>query len=225
MKISVVIPALNEAGFIARAISSVRDQCEETEIIVVDGGSTDRTPDRARSFARVVTAAPGRASQMNIGAKASQSDLLLFLHADSILHPHALTHLREALDDPETVGGTFTLRFDSSRFPLGLLSYLTRFRFRLFHFGDQGIFVRKSVFESIEGFRDIPIMEDLDLLNRLRRLGRVCLVRKPITTSARRFLENGPVRQQLLNCFLVCCFLLGASPWTLARWYSARREP
>jgi hypothetical protein len=123
------------------------------------------------------------------------------------------------LADPRIAGGTFMLRFDSPRLILRLIAFLTRFEFRYFHYGDQGIFVRRSVFEKLNGFAEIAFMEDVDFLKRLHRTGRVTLLNQPITTSARRFLERGVMRQQLVNIILVIFYLLGARPETLKKWY------
>ena len=217
--ISVIIPTLNEAKYVLSAIQSANQPQREYEIIVVDGGSTDETAEVARAYAEVIMSPRGRAVQMNAGARRSTGDVLLFLHADSCLPPHALTNLEQVMADRQIVGGTFTLRFDHPKWLLRLIAFFSRFRFRYFHYGDQGIFVRRDIFEQMGGFKEIPVMEDLDFLERLRRMGRVALINLPITTSARRFLENGILRQQLLNIILVILYLLGTSPHVLLRLY------
>ena len=221
MKISVIIPALNEAANIAACVSSVENQKGDFEIIVVDGGSTDQTVELIRSRALVVTSPRGRAVQMKAGARNASGDALLFLHADSCLHPDALVRLREALADSRVAGGTFTLKFDSEKLALKFYAAFTRLKFRYLHYGDQGIFVRRKTFEQLGGYKEMPLMEDIDFLSRLRRKGRVVLINLPVTTSARRFLKRGPVQQQLLNTFLVSCYLLGVKPATLSRMYGA----
>jgi len=225
MKISVIIPALNEAENILACLRSVQGQDGQHEIIVVDGGSRDGTPQLAAALARVISARRGRAIQMNTGARLASGEVLLFLHADSLLPRDALARLREALSDSRTAGGTFTLQFDADRALLRLYSFCTRFRFPLFHFGDQGIFVRRSVFEHIGGFAELPFMEDLEFLRRLRKSGGVALVPKAVTTSARRFLQYGVVRQQIRNIALVSAFCLGARPEALARFYTRPTPP
>ncbi len=219
MKISVIIPALNEAGGILRCLHSVKKQPGEFELLVVDGGSVDGTVELVRPHARVVHSGRGRALQMNSGARTSTGDVLLFLHADSHLPPRAFPLLVEVLTDQRIAGGTFRLRFDSEKFLLRIIAFFSRFQFRYFHYGDQGIFVRRRVFEQLNGFSEIPFMEDIDFLLRLRRAGRVALLHQPVITSARRFLERGIIRQQLTNIFLVILYLLGVSPGNLKKWY------
>ena len=220
MRITVIIPALNEAQAILGSLESVTRQQGEFEIIVVDGQSADGTADIARRHARVIRSElRGRAIQMNAGARHASGEALVFLHADSCLPRNALSMLRSALADPDIAGGTFTLRFDSPQFLLRLIAFFTRFRFRFFHYGDQGIFVRRAVFEELGGFKQMPLMEDIDFLRRMRKRGRVTLVRAPVTTSARRFLRHGIIRQQMLDILLVVLFLLGVSPEALSKLY------
>ncbi len=224
MKVSVIIPALDEAENIEACLASVKRQQGDFEIIVVDGGSRDRTVEIARSYAHTITSERGRGRQMNAGARLAGGEALLFLHSDSELHPDALEGLRASLLDSETVGGTFTLKFDSDRLALRAYAFFTRFKPRAFHYGDQGIFVRRSVYDRLQGFKETPLMEDVDFLKRLRKLGRVALIKLPVTTSARRFLRHGPVRQQLRNLLLVSLYGLGVKPETLARWYQTNRD-
>ncbi len=220
MKISVIIPALNEAKNILGSLDSIRRQQGEFEIIVVDGGSADGTTDVARPYAMVINSEErGRAIQMNAGARHACGEVLVFLHADSCLPHDALSMLRSALLNPRIIGGTFTLKFDSQKFLLRVIAFFTHFRFRFFHYGDQGIFVRRNIFEELGGFKQMPIMDDIDFLQRLHRRGRVTLIKQPITTSARRFLRHGIVRQQLLDIILVILYLLGVRPEKLSRLY------
>ncbi len=224
MNISVIIPALNEDRGILACLDSVNKQSGEFELLVVDGGSVDGTVEAVRPHARVVHSGRGRAVQMNSGARASTGEVLLFLHADSHLPARAFPLLEQVLADSRIVGGTFRLRFNSEKFLLRLIAFFSRFKFRYFHYGDQGIFVRRQVFEQLNGFAEIPFMEDVDFLQRLHRVGRVTLVNQPITTSARRFLERGIIRQQVMNIILVIFYLLGARPENLKKWYEKKRH-
>ncbi len=220
MKISVIIPALDEAENILSCLHSVKGQQGEFEVIVVDGGSMDGTVETVRPSTRVIRSEKGRAVQMNSGVRHCTGEVLLFLHADSQLPRDGLLLVERVLADPRIVGGTFRLRFESRGFFLRLITFFTRFKFRYFHYGDQGIFVRRSIFEELKGFEEIPIMEDVDFLRRLRRTGELALLKEPVTTSARRFLEHGILRQQLLNTILVISYILGAKPESLKKWYA-----
>lgn len=220
MKISVIVPALNEAQNILKSLDSIGRQQGEFEVIVVDGCSADGTADVARPYAKVINSPQrGRAIQMNAGARHACGDVLIFMHADSLLPRNGLSMLRSALLNPRIIGGTFTLKFDSQKFLLRFIAFFTRFRFRFFHYGDQGIFVRRAVFEELGGFKQMPIMEDIEFLQRLRRRGPVTLIQQPVTTSARRFLRHGIIRQQFLDITLVTLYLLGISAERLSRLY------
>jgi rSAM/selenodomain-associated transferase 2 len=176
MTITVVIPVYNEETILPRRLSHTAALGFD-DIVVVDGGSTDRSIPLAQAFcsrvpnAALVSAPRGRARQMNEGVKASRGDVLLFLHADTEL-PHNARHLVEhALTDPGVVGGRFDVRFDSSSLWASTISRLMNLRSRWSGIatGDQGIFVRRAVFDRLGGFADIPLMEDVDFSRRLKR--------------------------------------------------------
>ena len=222
--ISVIIPTLNEAGNILQTIESVRQQDRGAEIIVADGGSVDGTPEIVRPDARVIHSPRGRAVQMNAGARCAAGDVLLFLHGDSRVAPGALAQLRKTMDNPHVAGGSFTLVFDIDNFWLRFYAFCSTIDCVCFRYGDQGIFVRRVIFEQMQGYAEVPLMEDIDLMRRLPRYGRRVLIRDyPVTTSARRFVEHGIVRQEALNVALVAAWFLGVAPQTLARWYAARK--
>jgi rSAM/selenodomain-associated transferase 2 len=222
--ISVIIPTLNEAGNILQTIESVRQQDRGAEIIVADGGSVDGTPEIVRPDARVIHSPRGRAVQMNAGARCAAGDVLLFLHGDSRLAPGAVAKMRQTLDNPRIAGGSFTLVFDVDNFWLRFYAFCSTIDCLCFRYGDQGIFVRRIIFEQMHGYAEIPLMEDIDLMRRLPRYGRRVLIRDyPVTTSARRFVEHGIVRQEALNVALVAAWFLGVTPQTLAQWYAARK--
>lgn len=218
MRISVVIPALDEESNIEDCLRSVQS-AGNAEVIVVDGGSTDATARIAQPFAHLIRARRGRALQMNAGAHCATGEVLLFLHADSRLPPGALAAIRTALEDRRVVGGTFSLRFDGVHPLLRCYERFTRLRPIVFHYGDQGIFVRRDAFDALGGFAEVPLMEDVDFLRRLSRAGTVALLPSAVTTSSRRFVANGIVRQQLLNGVLLAAFHCGVSARRLAGWY------
>jgi rSAM/selenodomain-associated transferase 2 len=225
MKLSVIIPTLDEAGCLRKAIASARAMRGDCEIIVAEGGSADGTADIARDGeAQVLQSAPGRAAQMNSGAAAASGEVFLFLHADTILPATAHEAITAALADPEVGGGCFRLRFDHGHPVLRFSAFFTRFRFRFFHYGDSAYFVRRKIFESLQGFRLFPLMEDIDFWRRLNRQHKTVIVNETVVTSARRFLEHGVVRQQALAVCLVVLYALGVAPSFLARLYY-RRQP
>jgi len=219
MKISVVIPALNEAVRIEKTLSVVREQAP-FEIIVVDGGSSDETVRRALPLATVIPSAPGRATQMNRGARVATGDVLLFLHADTLLPPNGLRAVTEALGKPGFEAGAFRLAFDHWTPLLRLYSYCTRLSRPSLCFGDRGLFILRAVYEEMGGFADIPLFEDLDMTRRLFARGTFRFLPLFVTTAARRFEQHGPFRQQLRNAYLWLHFLRGTDPHTLAHHYT-----
>jgi len=207
-----------------KTIDSIRLQDQHAEIIVVDGGSVDGTPEIAQLYATVIGSPRGRAIQMNAGARRASGDVLLFLHSDSILASGALAQLQKTLDNPRVAGGSFTLVFDVDNFWLRFYAFSSTIDWLCFRYGDQGIFVRRSIFEAMGGYAEVPLMEDIDLMRRMPRYGQRFLIRHyPVTTSARRFLEHGVVRQEALNVALVGLWFLGIKPQTLAKWYATRK--
>ncbi len=208
--ISVVIPARNEAGSIRAAIRSAT--ARGVEVLVADGGSTDGTPDlAAEAGATVLHSPPGRAQQQNAGAAASRGDVLLFLHADSILPAGWEADVFEALLDPQTVGGGFEWATDGNTPYLRMAKFFVHLRTTYWHepWGDQAIFVRRADFAALGGFPDVPIAEDRDFVRALRRRGRVASVPKPVVTSARRWREMNPIRAFLINRIIVLGCMLG----------------
>ncbi len=157
---------------------------------------------------------------MNMGANAATGDTLLFLHADTVLPSGGLSLINETLEQDGIVAGSFSLRFDKPSPMLKVLGCFSRINHILFTYGDQGLFMKRSTFNKIDGFSDLPLMEDIAIQKKLRRLGGFRKVQKPVITSARRFYANGIVRQQLLNTTLVMLYYLGMSPAKLSRYYS-----
>lgn len=227
MTISVIIPTLNEEQTIQATLAGLHHPAI-SEILVVDGGSQDGTPEKvaaAAPTAKVSTAPRGRARQMNAGAATAKGDVLLFLHADTLLPPTAPDDIQAALADPEVAGGRFDARLDCDRGLYWIVCRMMSWRSRLTGIatGDQAIFVRRKVFEAIGGFPDIPIMEDVSFSKRLKRAGRVAALRSCVVTSRRRWERHGPVRTILLMWWLRLLFFLGVSPERLKQWYADTR--
>ncbi len=229
-RISVIIPTFNEVSEIATALSCLSsvdvDSAGDVEVIVVDGGSTDGTVDVVRSHgAKLLSSPPGRAGQMNAGAAAATGDVLLFLHADTRLPSGFAHHLRRTLDVSGAVAGAFEFGIDaaaSGRASLRLVERLANFRSRRMQmpYGDEAIFVRVDAFHEMGGFPDLPIMEDFELMRRLRRRGRIAIVPLPAVTSGRRWLTQGVWRTTLINQAVIAGYYMGISPSRLARWYN-----
>jgi rSAM/selenodomain-associated transferase 2 len=220
VQLTVVIPALDEADQITGAIVSAR--AAGTEILVVDGGSRDATRERAaEAGARVVKSAPGRARQLAAGANLARGDTILFLHADTRLPPAWDASVRAALADPRVVGGAFRLRFEQRSPALRLIEWGTRLRVALLRmpYGDQALFVRRSVLDELGGVPQAPIMEDLDLVRSLKRRGRLACLRPAVTTSARRYRAAGALRGMLRNWLAAVAWWLGLPRERIAAWY------
>jgi rSAM/selenodomain-associated transferase 2 len=198
----------------------------DAEVLVVDGGSVDDSRAVAARVPSVrwLSVAPGRARQMNAGAGAARGDVLLFLHADTSLPDGAGAAIVAALRDPAVVGGRFDVRLDSRRPLLGVVAWLMNWRSRLTDIctGDQGIFVRRSVFDALGGYPDIPLMEDVELTRRLKRRGRLAALRLRVATSARKWEREGVVRTIVLMWSLRLLYALGVSPARLHDWYYRR---
>ena len=225
MRLSIIIPVLNEERTIAGTVSDLA-RVEACEIIVVDGGSTDRTAEVVRDGpARLVAAARGRAAQMNQGARHAAGDVLLFLHADTRLPATAGSDVEGSMADHGCVGGRFDIRLDSPRPLLRVVGHMISLRSRLTRVatGDQAIFVRRTVFEGLGGFPEIPIMEDVAFCRALKRQGRIACLHSRVVSSARRWEQNGPVRTILLMWALKVLYLAGVAPARLKRLYSEAR--
>jgi rSAM/selenodomain-associated transferase 2 len=223
VKLSIVIPALNEADNLARLLPGLAGECPEAEVIVVDGGSRDGTPAVVAGSPgiRLLASARGRARQMNHGARAASGDTLLFLHADTRLPGGAAAAMERALAEPGAVGGRFDVRFDRDTRLFRMIAWFMNARSRLSSIctGDQAIFVRRVDFEAVGGYPDIPLMEDIEVSRRLKRRGRLCALRLRVTTSARKWEREGPLRTIALMWALRFLHFCGVAPARLHRWY------
>jgi len=216
--VSVVIPALDEEAAIADAIASVRDEADE--VIVADGGSADATRERAvAAGARVVDAPRGRGTQQIEGARAATGEWIVFLHADTRLDPGWSRWLHEAPAGTALVAFRFAV--DSRRRAFRLVELGTRLRCRLLRlpYGDQALSVRRAAYEAAGGFRPLPLMEDVDLVRRLRRVGALRLAPHRALTSGRRWEKRGVLAGTLRNWTTLTLYALGASPERLRRRY------
>ena len=225
MTIAVIIPTLNEEQALPDTLAGAR-RLGFDEIVVVDCGSTDRTQAISTSQGvRCMTAAPGRARQMNAGAAASQADVLLFLHADTHLPADARHAIERALDDPACVGGRFDVRFERNRGLAWLVARLISLRSRWSGIatGDQALFVRRSTFEQLGGFAEIPLMEDVDFSRRLKCAGRVAPLRTRVVTSYRRWERCGIFRTIGLMWTLRFLYWVGVNPHKLKDLYASVR--
>jgi rSAM/selenodomain-associated transferase 2 len=242
MRVAIVVPTLNEEASIANtlpaALAALGPPAEGHELVVSDGGSEDRTVETARALgASVVTGPAGRGGQLNRGAAATTAQILLFLHADTTLPQGALAAIQAVISgmppaDPPppaaadaAIGGAFLMRFDDDRPLLRLGAWLINLRTRITRLplGDQAHFVTRAAFSQLGGYRDWPILEDLDFAWRLRRHGRTVILRQRVTTGARRFIELGVARTVATNWLIWLLFVAGVSPRRLARLYSQVR--
>lgn len=227
--LSIIIPARNEANHIGTTLAHLCKQLqqENAEIIVAEGGSVDRTANVALSWATVIHGDEHtRAALMNVGAQAARGNVLFFLHADSFPPPEFQALISKALENPNVVGGAFDHRFIEPVPGLRIVSAIDRVRFRLTknHFGDQGIFVRKDVFERAGGFPNRGILEDLEFCVQMRRFGRTILIRKPLLTSGRRFLNGGIAKTFLWIAILLARHRLGIDTERYASVYRKDNE-
>ncbi len=230
--IAVIIPTLNEERALPRTLLALR-QLRFDECILVDGGSRDQTVSIAQNQlhglsqqpAKIMTSEQGRAKQMNAGVEETRSDVLLFLHADTILPPETRNEIHRVLEDPRYVGGRFDVRFEDDRGWAWLISRLMNWRSRWSGVatGDQAIFVRRVAFDNLGGFADIPLMEDVELTQRLKRAGSVAALRAKVTTSFRRWEQQGAFRTILQMWLLRFLYWIGIHPKTLHQLYVAIR--
>ncbi|MDJ0697195.1 TIGR04283 family arsenosugar biosynthesis glycosyltransferase [Mastigocoleus sp. MO_188.B34] len=232
-KISIIIPTLNEAKNIQATLATI-NTATDIEVIVVDGGSEDDTVAITKQYCKqnagdgdikIISGYRGRALQMNAGAAAATGEILLFLHADTRLPAEFDVMVRKIFSAPisksKIVAGAFTLKIDAKGMGLRLVEWGVKLRSHLWEmpYGDQAIFLKKQTFEEIGGFPELPIMEDFELIGRLKSLGKITIVPVPVVTSARRWLQKGIFQTTLINQIVIIAYFLGVSPQRLRSLY------
>jgi rSAM/selenodomain-associated transferase 2 len=220
--LSIVVPVLNEARYLPALLTRLRGLGEQVETLVVDGGSSDGSQNLVRADGRAIllASARGRARQMNAEARAP---LLFFLHGDSLPPSEAPELIIRAMKDPGVLAGSFRLAFDRDSALLRFYAWCSSANNLLTTYGDQGLFMRRSDFETLGGFPDLPFLEDIEFQRRLRRHGRVIKLNHALRTSARRFERHGILGQQLRNVAIVGAYLAGAPPARLKKLYGDLR--
>jgi rSAM/selenodomain-associated transferase 2 len=222
--ISIIIPAFNEEPVIAHTINAIRENGNPehiTEILVIDGGSSDQTSEQSRLAGAAVIQSPkkGRSAQMNYGASIAQGEILYFLHADTI-PPHGFTNDIVNAVKNEYHAGCFMLSFDSDHWLLKANSWFTQFDCDYFRFGDQSLFVDKTVFHKAGGFNEnLLVMEDQEIIKRIKAFSRFKIIKKSVTTSARKYLENGVFKTKGTFYLIFILYKLGFSQQYLVNTY------
>jgi len=223
MRFSIIMPVLNEEAVLEKQLCQLARVCapHDCELLIVDGGSVDATVAIAQRYGQVISSPRGRAAQMNRGAAVATGDILLFLHADSLLPDDAFMAIERACAAPGVVGGAFRLCFNCHKLAYRLVASTTnlRSRWRGIFTGDQAYFVQAESFRAIGGFADMALMEDLEIITRLRKIGKMVLLSLYVTTSARRHEKNGLARTVLFMWYLRTLYKFGVSPEQLQRKY------
>lgn len=221
-KLSIIIITLNEEELIGGLLLSLRD-FEDIEIIVSDGGSIDRTLRVARKYTdKIIRGEKGRGKQLNAGAALATGDILWFLHVDSTPPDNFRHHILNTMGKPGVAGGAFTLEIDSHLSSLKFISRVVELRSLIsgIPYGDQGIFVKRELFEKVNGFKNIPLMEDIEFGRRLKKEGKIEILSQKIKTCARAWERDGVLKTTLRNWVYVTLFFMGYSPHKLyARYY------
>jgi rSAM/selenodomain-associated transferase 2/rSAM/selenodomain-associated transferase 1 len=223
--LSIIIPTLNEERHLSHTLEHI-GPIPQSEVLVVDGGSKDNTSQIAEEWgARVITSKPSRGVQMNVGASEASGDVFLFLHADTILPGNFSSLVRKVMLNPEIAGGSFAWKVYPGSPLFKFIEKTVNWRTRFFHlpYGDQAIFVKASLFRELGGYDDIPLMEDVNFIRRLRKHGKLAFIQVPVVTSPRRYETLGPMRTVLRNKIILLGYCLRVPPTRLARFYYKKK--
>lgn len=223
--VSIIIPVLNEEKSIENLLKGIDGLQGEKEVIVVDGNSTDNTVYIASKYAKVVKSIRGRANQMNAGAKEANGDILWFVHSDSVLQKDSLLLIEKSIENG-SVGGGFSIYFyDFNTLFMKYISVTSNIRAKYFKllYGDQGIFIKKNIFNMIGGYPKIELMEDIELSLKLKKMGKIELLKCTIGTSGRRFMNGGQIRTHLLMHKIRFLYICGVPPYKLIKIYREAR--
>ncbi len=223
--ISVIIPTLNESGNIQATITSALVN-DTIEVVVADGGSIDNTVDISLSLGvKFILSDTGRANQMNTGASIASGDILLFLHGDTRLPDNFDVMVKEVLRKPGVIAGAFSLQIDAPHWSLRLIESAVNLRSRFLQmpYGDQAIFLSREIFNEIGNFPPLPIMEDFEIMRRLKRKGKIAIIDVPVITSGRRWIKKGVVKTTLMNQIAIIAYSIGISPRLIGEWYRGKK--
>ena len=226
MKISVIIPTLNEELSLPATLAAVFRMKEQPEIIVIDGGSSDKTVEIAgKSGAKIVQTEAGRGRQLDAGAKAASGDVFWFLHADTLPPENACEQILRALKDEQTIGGNFEIRFDGESLAARFLTWLyPKLRALDLCYGDSAFFARRAAYERSGGFADLPLFEDVEFYRRLKKHGRFVHLKSVVTSSSRRFEKRSFALTFARWSLFQGLYWIGVSPHFLAKRYAHIRK-
>ncbi|VAX21836.1 hypothetical protein MNBD_NITROSPINAE02-1641 [hydrothermal vent metagenome] len=218
--ISIIIPAYKEGERLAKlARKFIGIKGCEVVAAMAEGDKATIKPDSGETI--IVNAQKGRAKQMNAGAAVARGDILVFLHADTLITPHSFARVRSALAEPGAVGGAYRFKIDASSFAFGLIGVMANLRSKWLKapYGDQAIFIKREVFRKIGGYREIPIMEDTRLVTDMKQEGRIVIIDDYAITSSRKWLKEGATYTTIRNWIIMLAYKMGAKPENLVKWY------
>nr|WP_202803894.1 TIGR04283 family arsenosugar biosynthesis glycosyltransferase [Geminocystis herdmanii] len=227
MNLSVIIPVINEEKNLIKILANLK-KYPDIEFIFVDGGSQDNTVKliKQANFKVILSPILRRSYQMNLGAENAQGEILLFLHGDTLLPPNYHQIIKEIVNQKDFILGAFTLNIDNKKSIFRLLEIMVNVRsnYLSLPYGDQGIFLKKEVFEQLGKYQDIAIMEDFELVKKAQKHGKIYLAKSAVTTSSRRWDKLGIIKTTLINQLIIMGYYLKISPEKLALFYGRMKK-